>query len=82
MMPTGLGRYQKPGTPTILSGTTDGLPGSGFTASPSLSTDGRWIAFQSRADNLVAGDTSGYMDVFVYDRETGTVELGSWAAEP
>jgi Tol biopolymer transport system component len=39
---------------------------------PSISRDGRYVAFQSIASNLVAGDTNGYMDVFVHDRRTGT----------
>jgi hypothetical protein len=39
---------------------------------PSLSTDGRYVAFSSVATNLVAGDTNGYRDVFVHDRQTGT----------
>lgn len=46
----------------------------------SLSWDGRWLAFSSDADNLVPGDTDGKRDVFVYDRETGRVELVSVAA--
>jgi len=53
-----------------------------FSAAPSLSADGRWIVFRSFADNLAAGDENGYMDIFVYDRETGSIELVSWAAEP
>lgn len=40
----------------------------------SISDDGRYIAFTSDADNLVAGDTNGTMDVFVFDRDTGTLE--------
>jgi len=34
------------------------------------------------ADNLVAADTNGKMDVFVFDREAGTMEMVSWAGEP
>jgi Tol biopolymer transport system component len=48
--------------------------------SPSLSADGRWVAFQSAANNLVAGDTDGVTDIFVYDRQTdatGRVSLAS-----
>ena len=30
------------------------------------------MAFTSRADNLVPGDTNGDTDVFVHDRQTGT----------
>lgn len=37
----------------------------------SLSADGRWVAFQSRAGNLVADDTNRVSDVFVHDRRTG-----------
>jgi Tol biopolymer transport system component len=65
----------------LLSATPDGLPGNSISASPSLSAAGRWIAFQSLADNLVSGDTNGYMDVFVYDQETGAIELASWASD-
>lgn len=37
---------------------------------PSLSADGRWVAFQSTASNLVAGDTNNYQDIFLHDRQT------------
>lgn len=36
-----------------------------------VSANGRLILFHSRATNLVAGDTNGFMDVFVHDRTTG-----------
>jgi len=38
---------------------------------PVISSDGRYIAFQSTATNLVAGDTNGLTDIFVHDRQTG-----------
>ena len=41
---------------------------------PSLSADGRFVAFQSNAVNLVPGDTNGTTDVFVWDRLTGATE--------
>jgi Tol biopolymer transport system component len=41
---------------------------------PSVSADGRYVAFSSGSSNLVPGDTSGYFDVFVRDRLTGTTE--------
>ncbi|HRJ78756.1 MAG TPA: hypothetical protein PLF37_09600 [Planctomycetota bacterium] len=34
----------------------------------SMSGDGRFVAFESDATNLVAGDTNGVRDIFVYDR--------------
>lgn len=40
---------------------------------PSVSADGRWVAFASDATNLVAGDANGRSDVFLKDRQDGTV---------
>jgi Tol biopolymer transport system component len=37
-----------------------------------ISDDGRYVAFQSVASNLVLGDTNGASDVFVHDNSTGT----------
>lgn len=45
--------------------------------SASISTDGQWIAFQSDAPNLVAGDTNGKSDIFVRNMQTGAVGLVS-----
>ncbi|NOS70473.1 MAG: hypothetical protein HOP33_11140 [Verrucomicrobia bacterium] len=42
-----------------------------FAASPA-STDGRFIAFASDADNIVPGDTNGFRDVFLRDLASGT----------
>jgi Tol biopolymer transport system component len=39
-----------------------------------LSADGRFIAFVSRASNLVPDDTNEQADVFVLDRDTGQIE--------
>lgn len=36
-----------------------------------VSADGRYVAFESIADNLVPNDTNGVEDIFVHDRETG-----------
>jgi Tol biopolymer transport system component len=38
---------------------------------PSISDDGRYVAFASFADNLVPGDTNNALDGFVRDRRTG-----------
>jgi hypothetical protein len=40
----------------------------------SLSADGRFVAFESEAINLVPGDTNNSRDVFVRDRQSGTTE--------
>ena len=41
---------------------------------PSISSDGRFVAFQSGATNLVSDDTNGLSDVFVRDGLAGTTE--------
>ncbi|MCE9596068.1 MAG: hypothetical protein K8S98_17905 [Planctomycetes bacterium] len=47
-----------------------GLQADGDSFGQSLSGDGRWIAFNSRATNLVGGDLNGVYDVFVRDLQT------------
>ncbi|MEW6281662.1 MAG: hypothetical protein AB1758_23840 [Candidatus Eremiobacterota bacterium] len=49
-------------------------PGNETSRSPSISGDGRFVAFSSLADNLVEGDTNDKMDIFVYDRSDGRIE--------
>ena len=51
-----------------------GVQAKGPSGYPSLSADGRFVAFQSAAGNLVPGDTNGMYDVFVRDRQTGTTQ--------
>jgi len=41
---------------------------------PVISADGRYVAFDSIATNLVPSDTNGTDDIFVHDRQTGTTE--------
>ena len=48
---------------------------------PSMSTDGRYVAFGSRASNLISGDTNGTEDVFVHDRTTGVTSRVSIASD-
>lgn len=44
---------------------------AGVVDAPSVSADGRYVAFASDATNLVAKDTNDFIDVFVRDRQTG-----------
>lgn len=53
----------------------------GASRSPSLSRDGRWVAFASGATNLVADDRNGVSDVFLRDTATGHMERISRAAD-
>jgi len=48
-----------------------GLQGNDESRAPTLSNDGRYVAFESYATNLVAGDTNGNPDIFLHDRQTG-----------
>jgi len=55
---------------SVATGGTEATGGSSFT--PRISADGRFVAFQSAATNLVSGDTNALTDVFVHDRQTAT----------
>ncbi|MPZ70763.1 MAG: hypothetical protein GEU71_14740 [Actinobacteria bacterium] len=48
-----------------------GNQGNDTSSFPSISADGRYVAFSSTADNLVSGDANGFADVFVHDTASG-----------
>jgi hypothetical protein len=50
----------------------DGSPANSNSGSPDLSDDGRYLVFTSFADNLVAGDTNGFPDIFLRDLSCAT----------
>ncbi len=52
----------------------------GFSEAPSLSADGRYVAFTSIASNLVSGDTNFTYDVFLHDTLTGATSRQSLSA--
>jgi len=65
---------------TRVSVAVGGAQANGDSQRPSLSADGRFIAFESDSSNLVAGDTNGTTDVFVWDRllgQTRRVSVGA-----
>ncbi len=57
-----------------MSVDASGAQGNGESSYASLSADGRCVAFESLATNLVHGDTDGVRDVFVRDRQLGLTE--------
>jgi Tol biopolymer transport system component len=57
-----------------------GTPADGRSDEPTISEDGRLVAFTSSATNLVAGDTNQVSDVFVHNRGTGTTTRVSVSA--
>jgi Tol biopolymer transport system component len=60
--------------PVLASVDSSNNQGNGPSIQPSLSAQGRYVAFVSFASNLVPGDTNGVPDVFVRDRQMGTTE--------
>lgn len=72
-------------TTTRVSLGSGGVQGNGQSGQrPAISADGRWVAFESWARNLVAGDTNGVPDVFVHDRlvsATSRVSVTSGGAQ-
>jgi Tol biopolymer transport system component len=70
------------GTTTMISRAADGTGADGHSRHASASDDGRYIAYQSEATNIVAGDTNGAPDVFVLDRRTGTTRMTPDALDP
>src|SRR5262245_42109854 len=62
------------GTTARVSVDSSGGQGNGGSYRPAISGDGRYVAFASKASNLVAGDNNGVQDVFVHDTVTGTIE--------
>ena len=69
------------GTTTRMSVDSDGSGGNASSELPSLSSNGRYVAFQSSADNLVSGDNNGHRDIFLRDRQSATTTLVSTGAE-
>lgn len=65
------------GATTLASVTSLGAQAHGPSELPHLSRDGRFVAFESSAADLVANDANGSFDVFVRDLVAGTTECAS-----
>jgi uncharacterized repeat protein (TIGR01451 family) len=61
------------GTFERVSATSTGEPADQLSEHPDITADGRFVTFFSLATNLVPGDTNNRRDIFVRDRQTGTV---------
>ncbi len=57
-----------------VSATVTSAEVSGSSNYAAISADGRYVAFQSDAADLVDGDTNGYIDIFIKDLQTGVVK--------
>ncbi|MGE3172336.1 MAG: hypothetical protein AB7O97_06890 [Planctomycetota bacterium] len=69
-------------TTELISTSHLGIVGNGPSFHPSVSDDGRYVAFHSQATNLVPGGLPGGTQVFVKDRLTGEVTLCSRTPVP
>jgi Tol biopolymer transport system component len=67
----------KGATYTRASVTNSGAEGNNESDAAGISADGRYVAFDSLASNLVSGDTNGKFDIFIRDLTGGTTELVS-----
>lgn len=59
----------------LVSANSEGEQADGASLYPSASEDGRFIAFSSRADNLVDGVRTHRLEIYVKDMLTGRVQL-------
>src|SRR5579883_2700434 len=77
---TGWAQTLPAATPILVSRSAGAGGATSEAAQPSISADGRYIAFWSDAPDLVAGDTNGVSDVFVFDTFGGTTLRASVSA--
>jgi hypothetical protein len=73
-------RDRQLGLTECISVDSSGMPANATSELPSISADGRYVAFRSDATNLVVGDANGHSDIFIRDRLTATTELVSVGA--
>lgn len=65
------------GATRLVSAGIDGAPSNRQCWNPAISADGRYVAYESFASNLVPDDTNGASDVFVFDQVTSTTVRAS-----
>jgi len=63
------------GSTTLVSVDSNGIQGDGLSRGPSISADGRFVAFQSFATNLAPNHVGTTTDTFIHDRVTGVTQL-------
>ena len=63
----------------LVSATPDGKAANNSSSAPAISADGRWIAFESYADDLAFGARRGIVNIYLRDLVTGRTRLVSGA---
>ncbi len=74
-------KYLATGAIGLASTAADGRQANDSSFAPSISADGRFVAFQSAASNLVPGDLNAVSDIFVKDLLTGAIVRASTSAD-
>lgn len=64
-------------TTTLESVNPSGIAGNGSSYEGKLSSNGRFVVFQSRATNLLNQDQDSQSDIYLRDRENGLIQLVS-----
>ena len=62
---------------TVFASYTNTTASGTDSRAPSISADGRWVAFHSMDDKFVGGDLNATFDVILFDRLTGSYSLAS-----
>ena len=65
----------------LVSAGLSGAAANGASYSPEISANGDYVIFESTASNLVAGGSGGQAQTYIYNTQTGTIELVSAAAD-
>lgn len=74
-------RNRQVGSTELISFGIDGTQSNMTSRYPSVSADGRYVAFESNATNLVPNDSNGAYDIFVRDRQSQTTERVSMSSD-
>jgi Tol biopolymer transport system component len=65
---------------SLVSVAVSAVAGNAMSLGPTVSANGRYVAFSSFASDLVTGDTNGVQDVFIRDMAAGTTQIVSGTA--
>lgn len=78
-------RDRNSGTTKLISAGINGEEGNGDSYAPSISGDGKSVAFESYSTNLIPNDKNGFRDIFIWRSETNKIErvsIGIDGSEP
>ena len=65
----------------LVSQNGTNVKGNGNSSFPTISADGRYVAFKSESTNLIANDTDTISDIYVFDRKMSKIELVSVSSD-